>query len=269
MLLEYCSDCKKQTEVVSDHAAGDMVCTECGLVLESHSIDETSEWRTFGEDSNSRDPSRVGSPTNPLLTDGGLYTVISKPAGAKSDFPSGSLGRMQNRESDSDRALLSSFGKISNMGDRLGLVTTIKDRAKKIYAKLDKKSIKSKNQNALIAACLYNACKQEGKPRTVKEIHTIATGFTKKEWKRANDLIAEQLKVEMGLEIGMIQADDLVVRYCSHLGLNYDAIKTVKEAVKRSSDLDIRRTPVSVAAAVIYMVTQFSEDKKPLEGSES
>jgi len=29
----YCSDCKKNTEVVHDHAAGDTVCSECGLVL--------------------------------------------------------------------------------------------------------------------------------------------------------------------------------------------------------------------------------------------
>lgn len=39
----YCSDYKKNTEVVFDHSAGDMVCSECELVLEFHSIDETSE----------------------------------------------------------------------------------------------------------------------------------------------------------------------------------------------------------------------------------
>lgn len=77
----YCSDCKKNTEVVFDHSAGDTVCSECGLVLESHSIDETSEWRTFANESGDNDPVRVGGPTNPLLSDGGLSTVISKPNG--------------------------------------------------------------------------------------------------------------------------------------------------------------------------------------------
>uniref|UniRef100_A0A2N9EW33 TFIIB-type domain-containing protein n=1 Tax=Fagus sylvatica TaxID=28930 RepID=A0A2N9EW33_FAGSY len=56
----YCSDCKRQTEVVFDHSAGDTVCSECGLVLESHSIDETSEWRTFANESGDNDPVRVG-----------------------------------------------------------------------------------------------------------------------------------------------------------------------------------------------------------------
>jgi transcription initiation factor TFIIB len=77
----FCSDCKRQTEVVFDHSAGDTVCSECGLVLESHSIDETSEWRTFANESGDNDPVRVGGPTNPLLADGGLSTVIAKPNG--------------------------------------------------------------------------------------------------------------------------------------------------------------------------------------------
>ncbi|GMH29534.1 hypothetical protein Nepgr_031377 [Nepenthes gracilis] len=34
------------------YSAGDTACSECGLVLESHSIDETSGWRTFANESN-------------------------------------------------------------------------------------------------------------------------------------------------------------------------------------------------------------------------
>ncbi|XP_010456391.1 PREDICTED: transcription initiation factor IIB-2-like [Camelina sativa] len=90
----FCSDCKRHTEVVFDHSAGDTVCSECGLVLESHSIDETSEWRTFANESGDTDPVRVGGPTNPLLADGGLTTVISKPNGSSGDFLSSSLGRL-------------------------------------------------------------------------------------------------------------------------------------------------------------------------------
>ncbi|KAJ0866615.1 putative transcription factor TFIIB, Zinc finger, TFIIB-type [Helianthus annuus] len=56
----YCSDCRKSTKMVFDHSAGDTVCSECGLVLESHSIDETSEWRTFANESGDNDPVRVG-----------------------------------------------------------------------------------------------------------------------------------------------------------------------------------------------------------------
>jgi transcription initiation factor TFIIB len=111
-----CPECRKATEVVVDHAAGDMVCAECGLVLEQHSVDESSEWRTFS-DSTSSDPVRVGGPSNPLLTDGGLSTIISKPNGAQGDFMS-SLGRWQNRGSNPDRSLIIAFKSIGTMADR-------------------------------------------------------------------------------------------------------------------------------------------------------
>ncbi|XP_031107419.1 transcription initiation factor IIB-2-like [Ipomoea triloba] len=94
MADSYCSDCKKNTEVVFDHAAGDTVCSECGLVLESRSIDETSEWRTFADDSGDHDPNRVGGPVNPLLGDLGLSTVISKGPNSNGDA---SVARLQNR----------------------------------------------------------------------------------------------------------------------------------------------------------------------------
>ncbi|CAD6218377.1 unnamed protein product [Miscanthus lutarioriparius] len=287
----FCPDCKKQTEVAFDHSAGDMVCTECGLVLEAHSVDETSEWRTFANESNDNDPVRVGGPTNPLLTDGGLSTVIAKPNGAQGDFLSSSLGRWQNRGSNPDRSLILAFRTIANMADRsasspaspllpylryrfdpirskLGLVATIKDRANEIYKKVeDLKSIRGRNQDAILAACLYIACRQEDRPRTVKEICSVANGATKKEIGRAKEFIVKQLEVEMGqsMEMGTIHAGDFLRRFCSTLGMNNQAVKAAQEAVQRSEELDIRRSPISIAAAVIYMITQLSEDKKPLK----
>ncbi|KAL8162626.1 hypothetical protein V2J09_014115 [Rumex salicifolius] len=262
----FCTDCKRNTEVVFDHSAGDTVCSECGLVLESHSIDETSEWRNFANESNDNDPNRVGGPSNPLLTDGGLSTVISKPNGTKSDFLSSSLGRWQNRGANPDRSLIVAFKTIATMADRLGLVATIKDRASEIYKKVeDQKSSRGRNQDAILAACLYIACRQEDKPRTVKEICSVANGATKKEIGRAKEYIVKQLQVEMGpVDIGTIHAGDFLRRFCSNLGMNNQSVKAATEAVKNAEEIDIRRNPISIAAAVISIVTQLSDEKKPV-----
>ncbi|KAG7033507.1 Transcription initiation factor IIB-2, partial [Cucurbita argyrosperma subsp. argyrosperma] len=281
----FCSDCKRQTEVVFDHSAGDTVCSECGLVLESHSIDETSEWRTFANESGDNDPVRVGGPTNPLLADGGLSTVIAKPNGTSGEFLSSSLGRWQNRGSNPDRGLILAFKTIATMSDRLGLVATIKvtcqyrmimqysegwnnDRANEIYKRVeDQKSSRGRNQDALLAACLYIACRQEDKPRTVKEICSVANGATKKEIGRAKEYIVKQLGLETGqsVEMGTIHAGDFMRRFCSNLGMNNQAVKAAQEAVQKSEEFDIRRSPISIAAAVIYIITQLSDDKKPLK----
>ncbi|XP_062172181.1 transcription initiation factor IIB isoform X2 [Alnus glutinosa] len=264
----YCPECKRATEVVFDHSAGDTVCSECGLVLEAHSIDEKSEWRIFANESGDNDPVRVGGPSNPLLADGGLSTVISRPNGASGDFLSSSLGRWQNRGSNPDRSLIQAFKAIATMSDRLGLVATIKDRANEIYKKVeDQKPLRGRNQDAILAACLYIACRQEDKARTVKEICSVANGATKKEIGRAKEYIVKQLEVEMGqsMEMGTIHAGDFLRRFCSHLGMNNQAVKAAQEAVQKSEELDIRRSPISIAAAVIYMITQLSDDKKLLK----
>ncbi|XP_057953213.1 transcription initiation factor IIB-2-like isoform X2 [Malania oleifera] len=246
----YCADCKRSTEVVFDHSAGDTVCLECGLVLEAHSIDETSEWRTFANESSNNDPARVGGPSNPLLADGGLSTVISNPSG---DLLASSLARWQSRNSNSDR---------------LGLVATIKDRANEIYKKVeDQKPLRGRNHDAILAACIYIACRQEDKPRTVKEICSIANGATKKEIGRAREYIVKQLGMEMGqsIEMGTIHATDFLRRFCYNLGMTNQAVKAAHEAVQKSEELHIRRSPISVAAAVIYIITQLSEEKRPLK----
>ncbi|GAU24229.1 hypothetical protein TSUD_23660 [Trifolium subterraneum] len=264
----FCSDCKRETEVVFDHSAGDTVCSECGLVLESHSIDETSEWRTFANESNDNDPVRVGGPSNPLLTDGGLSTVIAKPNGSSGEFLSSSLGRWQNRGANPDRGLILAFKTIATMAERLGLVATIKDRANEIYKRVeDQKSSRGRNQDALLAACLYIACRQEDKPRTVKEICSVANGATKKEIGRAKEYIVKQLGLEKGqsVEMGTIHAGDFMRRFCSNLSMNHQAVKAAQEAVKKAEEFDIRRSPISIAAAVIYIITQLSDDKKPLK----
>ncbi|XP_047253371.1 transcription initiation factor IIB-2 isoform X1 [Capsicum annuum] len=261
----YCSDCKRNTEVVSDYAAGDTICSECGLVLESRSIDEKSKWRAFADESGDHDPYRVGGPVYPLLGDVGLSTVISK--GPNESNGDSSLARLQNRGGDPERALVMAFNAIANMADRLSLVSTIKDRASEIYKRLeDQKCTRGRNLDALVAACIYIACRQEGKARTVKEICSIANGATKKEIGRAKEFIVKQLKVEMGesMEMGTIHAGDYLRRFCSNIGMNHEEIKAVQETVKKSEEFDIRRSPISIAAAIIYMLTQLTDSKKPL-----
>ena len=42
--------------------------------------------------------------------------------------------------------------------------------------------------------------------------------------------------------------------------INYTSVKAAQEAVQKSQEFDIRRSPISIAAAVIYIITQLSDD---------
>ncbi|GMY15722.1 transcription initiation factor IIB-2-like [Fagus crenata] len=294
MADSFCRDCNRLTEVVLDHSAGDTICSECGLVLEAHSIDETSEWRTFANESNSNDPVRVGGPLNPLLSDGGLSTVISRPNGTTGDFLTSSLGKWQTRSSNPDKHLIQAFKSIAIMSDRDKIIKVERpellkmrrttgwmfiveiqehgivdsDRASEIYKKVeDQKPLKGRNQEAIVAACLYIACRQEDKPRTVKgkghifQICSVVNGVTTKEIGRAKEFIIKHLEVEMGT----IHAGDYMRRFCSNLGMSNQEVKAAQEIVQKSEEVDIRRSPISVAAAVIYIITQLSNEKRALK----
>lgn len=53
-----------------------------------------------------------------------------------------------------------------------------KDRANEIYKKVeDQKPLRGRNQDAILAACLYIACRQEDKPRTVKGLFCYVEVF--------------------------------------------------------------------------------------------
>ena len=55
----------------------------------------------------------------------------------------------------------------------------MKDRANEIYKKVeDLKSIRGRSQDAILAACLYIACRQEDKPRTFKGYQHSYTNLT-------------------------------------------------------------------------------------------
>ncbi|KAL7166835.1 hypothetical protein ACSBR2_037498 [Camellia fascicularis] len=98
-------------------------------------------------------------------------------------------------------------------------------------------------------------------------MYSVANGATKKEVGRAKEYIVKQLELEMGqsVEMGTIHAGDFMRLFCSNLGMNNQAVKAAQEAVQKSEELDIRRSPISIAATIIYIVTQLSDDKKPLK----
>ncbi|KAL6620625.1 hypothetical protein ACP70R_035764 [Stipagrostis hirtigluma subsp. patula] len=263
--LLYCPDCHRATEVVLDHATGDTICTECALVLEARYIDEGSEWRNFADDGGGedRDPSRVGGPSDPFLSDGPLSTRIVVPGSGKLK-PDAALPRMRVvGEPDPEQSLVEAFRAIADMADRLGLVATIRDRAKEVYKKLDeaKTCPRGRKRDVFYAACLYVACRNEGKPRTYKELASVTRDgvAAKKDVGKMTTLIKKVLGEEAGqvMDIGVVRAADYLRRFCSLLGMGNQQMRAAQEAAKRlERALDVRRNPESIAAAISYMVVQ-------------
>jgi len=247
--------------LIEDYRAGDMICSECGLIVGDRVIDVGSEWRTFSNEKASVDPSRVGGPENPLLSGGDLSTMIGPGTGAAS-FDSFGTSKYQNRRtmSSSDRALIAAFREISSMADRINLPKTIVDRANNLFKQVhDGKSLKGRSNDAKASACLYIACRQEGVPRTFKEICAISR-VSKKEIGRCFKLTLKALATSVDL----ITTADFMSRFCANLVLPNSVQRAATHIARKAVELDIvpGRSPISVAAAAIYMASQASDNKK-------
>uniref|UniRef100_A0A8V0ZTE0 Transcription initiation factor IIB n=1 Tax=Gallus gallus TaxID=9031 RepID=A0A8V0ZTE0_CHICK len=282
--------------LVEDYRAGDMICSECGLVYPvseegalstsdhvegfcgsceifkppngekpfhicDRVIDVGSEWRTFSNDKATKDPSRVGDTQNPLLSDGDLSTMIGKGTGAAS-FDEFGNSKYQNRRtmSSSDRAMMNAFKEITNMADRINLPRNIVDRTNNLFKQVyEQKSLKGRSNDAIASACLYIACRQEGVPRTFKEICAVSR-ISKKEIGRCFKLILKALETSVDL----ITTGDFMSRFCSNLGLPKQVQMAATHIARKAVELDLvpGRSPISVAAAAIYMASQASAEKR-------
>lgn len=288
-----CPDCGGM-DFVEDHAAGDVVCRNCGLVVEAHIIDERSEWRTFGDkDKEGDDPSRVGGPTNALFADGGLSTTIGKVQG--DGGASFSLTRLQNRQvTSTERNLQTAVRTMNGIGERLGLVDSIKTRAAQVFQEVqDNKQLKGRGASAIYAACIYVACRQENKPRTFKEICAVMPGVPKKDIGRCYSIIVQlyQAKAQAkdgaaggsgkaaggaggsgkgsGPAVGGVAMNpvDVMRRFTSNLGFDKASMHACVRTATRAVELEAGvvpwsgKNPTTVAAMIIYGVNWLNKIK--------
>jgi hypothetical protein len=74
-ICKHCGSCILMLE------DGNYVCRDCGTVCDRY-IDSHAEWRYYGhEDSKHSDPTRCGLPTNELLPESSLGTIIGNKMG--------------------------------------------------------------------------------------------------------------------------------------------------------------------------------------------
>lgn len=136
----------------------------------------------------------------------------------------------------------------------------ISDGANLLFKQVhDGRALRGRSNDAIASACLYIACRQEGVPRTFKEICAISK-VSKKEIGRCFKLILKALETSVDL----ITTGDFMNRFCSNLNLSSSVQRAASHIARKAVELDIvpGRSPISVAAAAIYMASQASDDRK-------
>ena len=281
-----CPDCKEfPPNLVEEFSSGDTVCASCGRVLADRIIDTRSEWRTFSnDDQGNDDPSRVGEAANPLLNGSQLQTEISFGDG---NIRSRDLHRAQNKSTHDKgtKTLLAAYKQIGTLCESAQIPHIVADTAKHLFKMTDDaKLFKGKSQDAIIAGCIFIACRQNDVPRSFREVFKL-TNVTKKEIGRTFKALEKFLsnKIREGPMISgsgavmnngaykitkSTEASELIGRACNKLNLsNYIGI-IAQDAANHVTTLGVAagRSPLSITGACIYLIAHLmGQSRTPKE----
>lgn len=181
---EECSLCNSKA-VVFDAENSEVVCSECGMVIQDNIESLSPEWRAYSND-DLASKSRTGMPTSLAFHDMGLSTFISYSnvdanGAVISPEQLSKVQRMRrwNKISSNNRSyhrnLKNAFAVLSVIKDKLSLSDALIEKSAYNYRKaLDKHIIKGRSIRALVVASVYAACRELNVPRTLDEVADTA-----------------------------------------------------------------------------------------------
>ncbi len=247
-------------KIVSDQDTGELFCGKCGFVITDKIADTGAEWRSFTNDGSNR--SRTGAGSSLTMHDMGLSTVIgaaNKDATGKplSSSVKSSIQRLRTWDSRSqahssaDRNLRQALNEMNKLKDKLALTNAVIEKAAFIYRKaMEKKLVRGRSIQGLVAACLYASCRTTETPRTLDD---IANGINirRKDVARCYRLIYRELELKMPV----VDPVKGVSRIASIAGLGE---KTKRKAIlilneAKRTYITAGKDPMGIAAAALYL----------------
>ncbi len=267
--IQRCPECDSE-HISKDYRRGEIICENCGLVLDDYYIDEGPEWRAF--DSQQKEKrARTGAPMNYLTHDKGLSTQISwknKDAYGRT-IPHKNRGQIYRvrkwhrriRISNAtERNLASALRELDRLSSKMGLPRSIRETSAMIYREaVEKNLIRGRSIETVIASSLYAGCRKCDVPRTLTEIANAAQA-DEKQIGRAYRFLSR----ELGLKLLPTRPERYIKRFCSKLELDRNVISKCEDIISQATDLGLTsgKGPTGVAAASIYISSILEGDPR-------
>lgn len=249
-----CPECAS-THIVRDDVRGELLCSDCGMVLNSVQIDMGPDWRSFDQAQHMA-RSRTGSPLTLLKHDRGLSTEIGPrnvdsfgraipPRNKAQIYRMRKWQRQFRIRTALDRNLSSALTELERTATGLGLPFSIRESCALIYRR-----------------AAGTACRQCGGPRTFEEISSFSKVHRKEIARLYRSLIRE-----LGLKIYPPSPSDYVLRFASELHLSGETIVLTNDLIRRAESMEITsgRDPISIAAASLYISSIMTYNKRTQE----
>ncbi len=251
--INICPECGGS--IISLIETGDIVCNQCGLVIHEKNVDFShSGKRAYtNQEKNSRE--QIGAPISILLPDMGLTTTIDKKQINNPDLKR--AAKWNTRITWQKRNLLIASTELKRISSNINLPNHVKEEAMRLYIEAFKrKLLRGRSINAMVAACLYLACRKKDIPRTLQEILDEAS-VTAKDVRRSISILTRELNFKT-------QSTDpvaLIPRYISDLGLDSEIeVLTKKILTIYISNFSISgKDPKGLCAGAIYLACKIKD----------
>ena len=251
----------RETEIVCSCGSNEFIvedsmqiCSKCSAIC-CKVIDNTAEWRYYGNDSKSDDPSRCGLPTNSLLPKSSLGSMIGgNKYGNNYDIRRIRKFIAWNSMPYNERTLWLVFDVLTSNSLSNGIPQKVVDDAKVLYKNASEKKIsRGDNKEGLIASCIYHSCLMNNIHRSSKE---IAKMFD------IDPVILNKgnARFQTLLQINVIGSSpsDFISRYCCQLSMKLADIENCKKLIKFLEENEIMsdNSPTSSCASILYYYSE-------------
>jgi len=241
-----CPECGS-SHLERDYIRSEVVCSDCGLVVDENIIDHGQEWTSYSPEDVATH-SRTGPPVSYLVHDKGLSTGMMQ-----STKQFSRLGLLDNRiraGARGARGLIEALKQINRASSILGLPVAFREQAAMMYRRARKKGLLPGRSIAVMAAAtVYAVCRLNNVPRTFNEI-AKATNTDEALVKRAYRAISRGLKLTPRLP----RPKDYLERFASRLDLSRKVCSKAREYLNALPEVDpTGKSPLGTAAAAMYM----------------
>ena len=246
---------------------GEVICKDCGLVVEDRMVDHGQEWRDFDSESGgASDRRRTGSALTYTQYDQGLGTEVGQKSdllslGAKDRNKFYRLRKWQYRISTAiERNLKLALGELKRVSSYLKLPRAVEEEAARIYTlAVQRGLVRGRSMESVVAGALYAACRRHEVPRTLDEL-SEASSIEKKEIGRTYRFVTR----ELGISILPSNPADYIARFATSLKLEPETQTKAVEILERAQKVELTsgRGPTGIAAAALYVSALLHGEKR-------
>ena len=267
MSMQYIRKCPECSgvQLFYNKEKGEVICKECGLVVEEKMIDFGQEWREFDADSAAR-RRRTGAPMTYTQYDRGLGTEVGRKVDlyqlkAKDRNKFFRLRKLQYRISTAiERNLKLALAELKRVSSYLKLPPQVVEDSSDIYRQAVQRGlVRGRSMESVVAGALYAACRRHEIPRTLDEI-SDASGIDKKEIGRTYRFVTRELQIRI-LPSNPI---DYIPRFSSALKLSAETQSNAVEILEKAQEAELTsgRGPTGIAAASLYVAALMNNEKR-------